>query len=190
MTAADVPLTEDPRPEKLRRAQSLVVVNTGDGKGKTTAAMGILMRAAARGWRCAVVQFIKSGDWKSGEEKAARTLGVDWDTVGDGFSWDSDDLGESEATARSAWRLARERITGGDHRLVVLDEITYAMNWGWIDAAEVVETIAQRPPKVNVVVTGRDASPELVAVADTVTEMTSVKHAYQAGIAAKKGIDF
>ena len=187
---AEGPPTEDPRPGGLRRAQSVVVVNTGDGKGKTTAAMGILMRGAARGWRCAVVQFIKSEEWKVGEEKIARRLGVDWDTVGDGFSWDSEDLSESEAVARSAWRLARERITAGEHRLVILDEITYAMNWGWIDSAEVVRVIEGRPPQVNVVATGRDAPPELMAAADTVTEMTSVKHAYQAGISAIKGIDF
>ena len=184
------PPTEDPRQGGLRRAQSLVIVNTGHGKGKTTAAMGILMRAVARGWRCAVVQFIKSEEWKVGEEKIARRLGADWDTEGDGFSWDSEDLGESEATARSAWRLARERITAGGHQLVILDEITYPMNWGWIDAAEVVRVIEERPPQVNVVATGRDAPPELIAAADTVTEMTSVKHAYQAGVSAMKGIDF
>lgn len=184
------PPTEDPRPGGLRRAQSLVIVNTGHGKGKTTAAMGILMRAVARGWRCAVVQFIKSEEWKVGEEKIARRLGADWDTEGDGFSWDSEDLGESEATACSAWRLARERITAGGHRLVILDEITYPMNWGWIDSAEVVRVIEERPPQVNVVATGRDAPPELIAAADTVTEMTSVKHAYQAGVSAMKGIDF
>lgn len=184
------PLTEDPRPGGLRRAQSLVIVNTGHGKGKTTAAMGILMRGVARGWRCAVVQFIKSAEWKVGEEKIARRLGVDWDTVGDGFSWDSEDLSESEAVARSAWQLARGRITAGGHQLVILDEITYAMNWGWIDAAEVVRVIEDRPRQVNVVATGRDAPPELIAAADTVTEMTSVKHAYQAGVSAMKGIDF
>lgn len=186
----DQPLVEDPRPDDLTRAPSLVLVNTGDGKGKSSAAMGVLMRGVARGWAVAVVQFIKSSDWKVGEEKIGRQLGVDWDVIGDGFSWDSDDLSESEAIAQEAWRVARGRITAGDHQLVILDEITYAMNWGWIDAADVIATLEQRPDHVNVVLTGRDASQALIDVADTVTNMTQVKHAYDSGIAAKRGIDY
>lgn len=186
----DEPLTEDPRPDDLRRAPSLVIVNTGDGKGKSTAAMGILMRSIARGWDVAVVQFIKSGDWKVGEETIGRRLGADWDTVGDGFSWDSEDLPESEAVAREAWRIAKGRIVTGDHHVVILDEITYAMNWQWIDADDVITTIRQRPDHVNVVATGRDASDALIEIADTVTVMTPVKHAYDAGIRAKRGIDY
>ena len=168
----------------------MVIVNTGDGKGKSTAAMGMVMRAVARHWKVAVVQFIKSGDWKVGEEKVGRGLGVDWDAVGDGFSWDSEDLDRSAGLARDAWRLAKGRIEAGHHRLVVLDEITYPINWGWIDGDEVVSTIVDRPSKVNVVVTGRDAPDRLIEMADTVTEMTLVKHAYDRGITAIRGIDF
>lgn len=182
--------TEDPRPTGLRSVQSLLLVNTGDGKGKSTAAFGVLLRALARGWRCAVVQFLKSGDWKVGEEKTGRDLGVDWWALGEGFTWDSEDLGVDENVARQAWEHARSLITAGEHRLIVLDEVTYPMNWGWIDSDEVVRVLSERPGKVSVVCTGRDASAALIEAADTVTEMRSVKHAYDSGIAAKKGIDY
>jgi len=172
------------------RAPSVVIVNTGDGKGKSTAAFGTAMRAVARGWEVCVVQFVKSGRWKVGEEQSARRLGVEWWTVGDGFTWDSKDMDRTEAIAREAWRVAREKLASGRYGLVVLDEITYPMNWGWIPVAEVVEAIASRPPAVNVVATGRDAPEELVAGADTVTEMRSHKHAFDRGVRAIRGIDF
>jgi cob(I)alamin adenosyltransferase len=167
-----------------------VLVNTGDGKGKSTAAFGVVLRAVARGWRVAVVQFLKSGDWKVGEEEVARKLGVDWWALGEGFTWDSDDLTKDQAVARKAWDQAAALIRGGEYGLVVLDEITYLMTWGWIPTDEVVATIRDRPETVNVICTGRDAPAALIDVADTVTEMRSVKHAYDTGIAAKRGIDY
>jgi cob(I)alamin adenosyltransferase len=178
-----------PRPAKVK-AQSVVIVNTGDGKGKSTAAFGTVMRAAARGWKVCVIQFVKSGKWKVGEETSARRLGVEWWAVGDGFSWDSKDMDRSEAVARQGWRAAREKLASGDYGLVVLDEITYPMNWGWIPVSDVVEAIRSRPPSVNVITTGRDAPEELVEVADTVTEMRNRKHAFDRGIRAIRGIDF
>ena len=183
------PPVDPPREAKGPR-RAIVIVNTGDGKGKSTAAFGTLMRSVARGWKVAVVQFVKSGDWKVGEEAIGRRLGVDWWTVGDGFTWDSEDLDESQAVARAGWDWARSQIMSGDYELVVLDEVTYPVNWGWIDEADVVETLRSRPGNVNVVLTGRDASAALVEVADTVTEMTNVKHAYDAGIPARRGIDY
>jgi adenosylcobyric acid synthase len=184
-TAPEAPTREAPAP------RSLVLVNTGDGKGKSTAAFGVLLRAVARrGWRVCVVQFIKSGRWKVGEEASARRLGVEWVKGGDGFSWESRDLVSSEERARDAWRLARERIAGGEYQLVVLDEVTYPINWAWIDAQEVVEVISGRPERVNVIATGRDAPPALISVADTVTEMVKVRHAYDRGIKARRGLDF
>jgi cob(I)alamin adenosyltransferase len=186
----DDPLTEDPRPDGLRSATSLVVVNTGNGKGKSSSAFGMMLRGLAVGWKVAVVQFVKSGDWRVGEEKMGRELGVDWHTFGEGFTWDSDDLDHDRAHAATGWAFAADLIRAGEHQLVILDELTYLCTWGWIDTADVAATIRDRPTHVNVIVTGRDAPAELLAVADTVTEMTEVKHAYQQGIRAKRGIDY
>lgn len=184
-----VPPEQGP-PRATGHADSLVVVNTGDGKGKTTAAMGIVVRAVARGWRVAVVQFVKSGDWRVGEEEIGRRLGVEWSSIGEGFTWDSENLDAAADLARQAWTEAAGRIGSGDYDLVVLDEATYPMNWGWIPLDEVVAAIRSRPAHVNVVVTGRDAPSALMDIADTVTEMRNRKHAFDAGIAARRGIDY
>ena len=186
----DDPPTDDPRPLGLRGADSLLLVNTGDGKGKSSAAFGVMVRAIARGWKVAVVQFVKSGDWKVGEEQVGRDLGVTWVNAGDGFTWDSNDLEHDKALARQGWATAADIVRAGEHHLVVLDELTYLMNWGWVDADDVVATLVGRPRHVSVIVTGRDASEALIAAADTVTEMRKVKHAYDEGIAAKRGIDY
>src|SRR3954471_13584833 len=185
----DIP-TDDPRPAELQRAPSLVLVNTGPGKGKTSAAIGVVVRSVARGWNVAVVQFLKSGTWRTGEEKVCKELGVDWWAMGEGFTWDSDDLTQDQAVAAGAWSHAKRLIEAGSHQLVVLDEITYPINWGWIEIDDVVGTIAERPGPVNIVCTGRNAAAALIDVADTVSEVKDVKHAYKAGIRAKKGIDF
>ncbi len=184
------PLEQDPRPAELRTAKSLVLVNTGDGKGKSSAAFGVMIRALARDWNVAVVQFLKSGGWNVGEHKMATQLGVDWWAVGEGFSWESEDLTEDEAVAQAGWQQAKDLINADAHRLVILDEITYPMNWGWIDTDDVIATIANRPERVSVVCTGRDAPEGLLEIADTVTEMRVIKHAYDNGIVAKKGIDY
>jgi cob(I)alamin adenosyltransferase len=188
MKPKEIPLEAPARAK--RKASSVVIVNTGDGKGKSTAAFGTALRAVARGWKVAVVQFIKSDSWKVGERESALRLGVDWWTIGDGFTWDSKNMEQSEAVAREAWRVGREKIGAGDYGLVILDEITYPMNWGWISTSEVVEAIRSRPPTVNVIATGRDAPGELIEVADTVTEMRKTKHAFDAGVRAIRGIDF
>ncbi len=172
------------------RVDSIVLVNTGDGKGKSSAAFGVMGRGWARGWRVGVVQFMKGGKWNAGERKLADHLGVDWWTLGDGFTWESDDLDESAAKNRHAWQVARGKLASGQYDLLILDELTYVVNYGWVPVGEVVEGIAGRWPKTNVVVTGRDAPPELVEIADTVTEMSVVKHAYQQGITAMKGIEY
>jgi cob(I)alamin adenosyltransferase len=185
-----VPPVDDPRPLGLHGAESILLVNTGDGKGKSSAAFGVMVRSLARGWKVAVVQFVKSGDWKVGEELIGRQLGVDWFNEGDGFTWDSNDLEHDKELARAGWARAAALVRAGEPQLVVLDELTYLMNWGWIDADDVLRTLTQRPATVNVVVTGRDASQALIDIADTVTEMRNVKHAYDRGIAAKRGIDY
>ncbi len=185
-----VPLPVPEEPPARRRVDSVVVLNTGDGKGKSTAAFGVMGRGWARGWRVGVVQFMKSGDWKVGERKLAEHLGVDWWTLGDGFTWESDDLDESAAKNRHAWSVAKAKLASGEYDLLVLDELTYVVNYGWVDAADVVAGIRDRAPRTNVVVTGRDAPSELVEVADTVTEMRMVKHAYERGVRAMKGIEY
>ena len=191
MTSDETPLTERPYERReLRSTPSLVLVNTGDGKGKSTAAFGTILRAVAQGWPVAVVQFLKSGDWNTGEEKTCRSLGVEWYSAGDGFTWDSTDIDETKAKAAAAWQFSARLVAAGDHRLVVLDEISYAMTWGWIDATEVAAALAGRPERVSVILTGRDMAAAVIEVADTVTEMVSVKHAFDGGIRAKKGIDY
>lgn len=173
-----------------KRQRSLVLVNTGDGKGKSTAAFGVVMRAVARDWNVCVIQFIKSDRWKAGEQKVAVRLGVEWVKGGDGFTWLSTDMDETRARAVDAWNLANNVLAQGRHQLVVLDEITYPMNFGWISTGEVVEAIRDRPEHVNVVATGRAAPPELIDLADTATEMVKLKHAFERGIKARRGIDF
>jgi cob(I)alamin adenosyltransferase len=172
------------------RAESIVLVNTGHGKGKSSAAFGVMGRAWARGWRVGVVQFIKSGKWKTGERKLADHLGVEWHTLGDGFTWESPDLDETAAKGRHAWDVARAKLASGDYDLLILDELTYAVKYGWVDVGDVVDGVKNRAPHTNVVITGRDAPEELVEVADTVTEMRKLKHAYDQGIKAKKGIEY
>jgi cob(I)alamin adenosyltransferase len=174
----------------VARAESLVLVNTGHGKGKSSAAFGVMGRAWARGWRVAVVQFVKGGKWKVGERKLADHLGIEWHTLGDGFTWESEDLDETAARGRHAWQVARQKLGSGDYDLVILDELTYAVSYGWVPVEEVVEGIRGRAARTNVVVTGRDAHPRLIELADTATEMRKLKHAFDRGVKAKKGIEY
>jgi cob(I)alamin adenosyltransferase len=174
----------------MARAQSIVLVNTGHGKGKSSAAFGVMVRGWARGWRVGVVQFVKGGKWKTGERKLADHLGIEWHTLGDGFTWESTDLERTAELGREAWKVAAHKLASGVYDLLILDEVTYPMAYGWIDAREVAGAIRDRAPRTSVVATGRDAPAELVEVADTVTEMRKVKHAYDEGISALKGIEF
>ncbi|WP_130011684.1 cob(I)yrinic acid a,c-diamide adenosyltransferase [Serinicoccus sediminis] len=187
----DEPRTRRPYDRReLRSAPSLVLVNTGHGKGKSTAAFGTLLRSRGRDWPTACVQFLKSGKWRTGEEAMLRQLGVEWFSAGDGFSWDSTDLDESRAKAVAAWDFSAGLIAAGEHRMVMLDEISYPMNWGWIEVDAVVQALRDRPQDVSVFLTGREMPQPVVDVADTVTEMVAVKHAFQQGIRARRGIDY
>ncbi len=174
----------------MARAESIVLVNTGHGKGKSSAAFGVMGRGWARGWKVGVVQFVKGGKWKVGERKLADHLGIEWHTLGDGFTWESTDLDETEAKGRHAWEVARQKLASGELDLLILDELTYAVTYGWVSVQDVVAGIRDRAPRTNVVITGRDAAAELIDIADTVTEMRKVKHAYDRGIKAKKGIEY
>ncbi len=183
-------LCQDTTVKEMERVESRVLINTGHGKGKSSAAFGVMTRAWARGWRVIVIQFVKSGKWKVGEKKLADHLEIEWHALGDGFTWESEDLVQTEHLGQHAWTVAKEKLLSGEYEMVILDEITYAINYGWIPLDDVVETIRARAPKTNVILTGRNAPEGLIEVADTVTEMRKIKHAYDLGIRAKKGIEY
>ena len=147
-------------------------------------------RAWARGWRVGVVQVIKSGQWNTGEQKLGEHLGVDWWCLGDGFTWESTDLDETEAKGRHAWQVAREKLASGDYDLLILDELTYAITFGWVPVEDVVAGIRDRAPHTNVIVTGRDAPAELIELADTVSDVRMVKHAFDQGVSARRGLEY
>src|SRR5262249_49132563 len=169
---------------------SRLLVNTGTGKGKSSAAFGGTGRAGARNWSVCVVQFVKSAKWQAGERKLADHLGIEWHTLGDGFTWESTDMDETVARGRHAWAVAKEKIASGAYDLVILDEVTYTMKYAWVDVDDVVAALRARPARTNVIVTGRYAPDAVVAIADTVTEMVNVKHAMNEGIGARKGIEY
>jgi cob(I)alamin adenosyltransferase len=169
---------------------SRLLVNTGTGKGKSSAAFGVLGRAWARGWTVVVVQFLKSEKWKAGERKLADHLDIEWHTLGDGFTWESTDLDETAAKGRHAWDVAAEKIRSGDYDLVILDEATYAVKYGWVPVEDMVAVLRDRPARTNVIVTGRYAPDEIIEIADTVTEMQKVKHAMDLDLPARKGIEY
>lgn len=169
----------------------IVIVNTGNGKGKSTAMFGTVMRAWVRNLRVCVIQFIKAetGNW--GEVQVARKFGIEWHSLGDGFTWTSKDLDESGNKARKAWALVQEKIASGEYDLIACDEITYAFSYGWLDIREAVEWLrANKPPELHLIFTGRDAPAELIDYADLVTEMREIKHPFNQGIKAQAGIEF
>lgn len=179
------------RPSGERRG--LVLVHTGDGKGKSTAAFGLALRAFGRrhvhGKQVRVFQFMKVPSARFGEHRAFEQLGLPIHGLGDGFSWLSKDLDHSAQLARDGWQRARTAILDGEHFLVVLDEITYPLIYGWLPLDEVLQTLRARPRDVHVCLTGRRCPPELIELADTVTEMQLVKHAFKAGVPAQRGIE-
>lgn len=171
--------------------KGLLIVNTGNGKGKSTAAFGTLLRAWGRGLRVCVIQFIKAETGKWGEVRAAQKLGIEWHSSGDGFTWLSKDMDETIARVRHGWELAQKKIASENYDLIVLDEFTYLLKYGWLDLAEVLVWLrANRPPMLHLMITGRDAPAELIEYADLVTEMNLIKHPYQQGIKGQAGIEF
>ena len=164
--------------------KGLVIVNTGKGKGKTTAAMGLLLRAWGQGLRVCMLQFIKARTANWGEEKAARKMGMEMIPLGGGFTWLSDNIEHDKALAREGWEICRQKMLSGNFDLVVLDELTYVLKYGWLSWEDVRDTLDQRPAGMHVVVTGRYAPPDLVS------EIIEVKHPYHTGVKAQKGIEF
>jgi cob(I)alamin adenosyltransferase len=178
-------------PRRQTKKKGLVIVNTGDGKGKSTAAFGVMLRAWGRGMRVCVVQFIKNEGAAFGEHRAAEKMGIEFVSSGDGFTWLSKDLDESAAKARHGWALAQARITSGDYDIVILDEMTYPLTFGWLDTADVIDWLkANKPPMLHLIVTGRDAPTALIDYADLVTEMKLVKHPFEEGVKAQAGIEY
>ena len=179
------------RPEGERRG--LVIVNTGDGKGKSTAAFGLALRAFGRqhvhGRQVKIFQFMKVPTARFGEHRMFEQIGLPIEGLGDGFSWKSKDLDHSAQLARDGWQRAKAAILDGEHFLVVLDEITYPLIYGWLPLDDVLQTLQQRPRDVHVCLTGRRCPPELIELADTVTEMTLIKHAFKASVPAQRGIE-
>lgn len=176
--------------QRERTARGLLIVYTGAGKGKTTAALGTVFRALGRGLSVTVIQFIK-GKWKTGERVFAETLPeLRFLVMGHGFTWESDDISRDRNAAQAAWQEARRELESGARDLVVLDELTYAFHYGFVELAEVLQALAQRPPHVHVIVTGRNAPEPLLDQADLVTEMKLVKHPFAQGVKAQRGVDF
>lgn len=179
--------------EKIAAAQTargVFLVNTGNGKGKSSAAFGLVARALGHGQQVAVVQFVK-GRTDTGEEAHFRTLpGVAWHVMGEGFTWETQDRERDRAAAQAAWAVAREYVADPARGLVVLDELTYAFKYGWLDLDEALAVFAARPPMQHLVVTGRAAPPALINAADTVTEMLQVRYAFHGGIQAMPGMEF
>jgi cob(I)alamin adenosyltransferase len=181
----------------------LLIINTGDGKGKSTAAFGLALRGWSQGWSVGVFQFVKSAKWRIGEQTAFETLAelhratgrggaVEWHKMGAGWSWSrkaGDDDDHAQAAAEG-WREIKRRLSAREHGLYVLDEFTYPVNWGWIDVDDVLETLAQRPGHQHVIITGRRADPRLIEQAQLVTEMTKVKHPFDDGQKGQRGIEW
>ena len=185
----ETPPTEKPYDKPDGERRGLVIVNTGDGKGKSTAAFGLALRAHGRGKAVKIYQFMKVPSARFGEHRMFEQIGIPIEGLGDGFSWKSQDLEHSAQLARDGWGRAAATILAGEHFLVVLDEITYPLIYGWLPLQDVLRVLRDRPKDVHVVLTGRRAPPELIEVADTVTEMRLEKHAFQAGIPAQRGIE-
>ncbi len=185
-------LNEAQREKRLANKKSdrgLVLVHTGNGKGKSSSAFGVIIRALGWGHKVAVVQYIK-GTWKTGEKQFFDQHPIDWFTMGEGFTWETQDRERDIAAATKAFDKSVELMISGEYDLIVLDEINIALRYDYLDIHHVVEQVAKRHNRTSVILTGRDAKPELMELADLVTEMTEVKHPYHAGINAKQGIDF
>jgi cob(I)alamin adenosyltransferase len=193
MTSMHTPDDQGSAEPKRRkpRDKPLFIVITGHGKGKSTSAFGMLLRAWARDYRCGVFQFVKSGKWKVGEAKAAAALGgIDWEKMGDGWTWISRDLEESADKARAGWEEVKRRIADERYEFLLLDELTYAIKYGWIEERDIVDAIVNRPGFQHIVITGRDASPGLLEAADLVSEVVKIKHPMDQGIRAQQGIEW
>ena len=173
--------------------KGLLMVNTGDGKGKTTCALGLMMRAAGRGMNCCMIQFMKSKTDRYGEHESAEALGIEVHTMGDGFTWDTNNPEQDVKTSRETWALCVEKMRSEEYDLLVFDELVYVLDYKFLPVEEVIseiKSVREKQPHLHLVLTGRNAPPELIDAADLVTEMKEIKHPFNAGIYAQQGIEF
>ncbi len=171
--------------------RGLILINTGDGRGKSTSAFGVILRMLGRKKKVALIQFLKHEGGQWGEVRALKALGLEPIKTGDGFTWTSRDLDETQARALHGWEIAQRVIASDEYDLVVLDEFTYLLDFGWLETATAIDWMrANKPPRQHLLITGRNAPPALIDYADTVTEMVKIKHAFDAGIKARAGIEF
>ncbi len=182
-------VTEKPYEKSTGERRGLIIVNTGDGKGKTTAALGLAVRAKGRGLRVKIYQFMKHELAQFGEHRSLEKLGIPVEGLGDGFSWTSQDLSHSAKLALEGWERAKLEILSGDWDMIVLDEVTYPVHFGWVELEVILSTLRARPEHVHVILTGRGAPQPLIDLADTVSEIKAVKHAFDSGIPAQRGIE-
>jgi cob(I)alamin adenosyltransferase len=181
------------RADYQEKTRGLLMVNTGHGKGKTTCALGLMMRAAGRGLKCCMIQFMKSRNDRYGEHVAAEKLGIEVHTMGDGFTWDTNNPEQDRKTARVTWELCVEKMRSLEYDMIVLDEIVYVLSYGMLPIEEVLKEYSEiraSQPALHIVMTGRDAPQALIDAADLVTEMTEIKHPFNAGIFAQQGIEY
>ena len=181
------------RADYQEHTRGLLIVHTGNGKGKTTCALGLMMRAAGRGLKCCMVQFMKSRNDRYGEHVSAEKLGIEVHTMGDGFTWDTKNPEQDIKTSRDTWAQCVEKLRSGNYDMLVFDELVYVLSYNWLPVDEIVAEINEArasQPALHIVVTGRDAPPELIEAADLVTEMTEIKHPFNAGVRAQQGIEF
>ena len=181
------------REDYRENTKGLLMVNTGDGKGKTTAALGVLVRAAGRGMKCVLIQFMKSRTDRYGEHESFEKLGIEVHTMGDGFTWDTKDPAQDIATSKATWELCLAKMRSEEYDLLVFDELVYVLDYKFLDLDEVLAEVAEarkQQPHLHIIVTGRNAPAELIDAADLVTEMREIKHPFHAGIYAQQGIEF
>ena len=181
------------REDYQEKTRGLLIVHTGDGKGKTTCALGLMMRAAGRGLNCCMIQFMKSRNDRYGEHVSAEKLGIEVHTMGDGFTWDTKNPEQDRATSRTTWALCVEKMRSREYDMLVFDELVYVLSYGMLPTEDVLAELAAirtDQPALHIILTGRDAPPALVEAADLVTEMREIKHPYNAGVRAQQGMEF
>lgn len=181
------------RDDYKEKTKGLLMVNTGDGKGKTTAALGVLIRAAGRGMNCCLIQFMKAKNDRYGEHESLEELGIEVHTMGDGFTWDTNDRSQDIKTSVETWGLCVEKMNSEEYDLLVFDELVYVLDYGFLDLDKVlaeIKAVREKQPNLHIIATGRNAPEKLIEAADLVTEMKEIKHPFHAGIYAQQGIEF